>query len=82
MNIIGPIFAFIAVLVLLYFGMGIVQTMMDNADESIEDGTELSDSLNTSVELTAPAFGIMGMSVWVLVLIVVIGGLYLLMKCL
>lgn len=80
MNIIGPVFAVIVVLMLLYFGLGTTQTMMEDADANIDDGTELSASLNTSIELTEPAFNIMSMGVWILILIFVIGMLYLLMK--
>lgn len=80
MNIIGPVFAVVVVLMLLYFGLGTTQTMMEDADANIDDGTELSDSLNTSVELTEPAFNIMSMGVWLLVLIFIIGGLYLLVN--
>lgn len=76
MNIIGPVFAVVVVLMLLYFGLGTTQTMMEDADANIDDGTELSDSLNTSVELTEPAFNIMSMGVWILILIFIIGGLY------
>lgn len=80
MNIIGPVFATVVVLMLLFFGLGSTQTMMEDADANIDDGTELSASLNTSIELTEPAFNIMGMGVWLLVLIFVIGGLYLLLS--
>ena len=80
MQIIGAIFATITVLFLLFFGLGTTQTMMSDADIAIDDGTALSDSFNTSVELTAPAFSIMGAGVWLLVLIFVIGGLYLLLS--
>lgn len=80
MNIIGPVFAVVVVLMLLYFGLGTTQTMMEDADANIDDGTELSDSLNTSVELTEPAFNIMSMGVWILILIFIIGGLYLLIN--
>ena len=80
MNIIGPVFATVVVLMLLYFGLGTTQTMMEDADANIDDGTELSDSLNTSVELTEPAFNIMSMGVWILILIFVIGMLYLLIN--
>ena len=80
MNIIGPIFSVVVILMLLYFGLGTTQTMMEDADANIDDGTELSASFNTSVELTEPAFNIMSMGVWLLVLIFVIGGLYLLIN--
>ena len=80
MNIIGPVFAVVVVLMLLYFGLGTTQTMMEDADANIDDGTELSDSLNTSIELTEPAFNIMSMGVWILILIFIIGGLYLLIN--
>lgn len=80
MNIIGPIFAVVVVLMLLYFGLGTTQTMMDDADANIDDGTALSASLNTSIELTEPAFNIMAAGVWILVLIFMIGGLYLLLQ--
>ena len=82
MNIIGPIFAVVVVLMIIYFGLGVTQTMMEDADESVGNNTELSQSLNTSKELTAPAFNIMGMGVWLLVLLFVIGGLYLLLNVL
>lgn len=80
MQIIGAIFSVVVVLMLLYFGLGSTQTMMSDADIAIDDGTALSDSFNTSVELTAPAFSIMGTGVWLLVLIFIIGGLYLLLS--
>ena len=80
MNIIGAVFSVVVVLMLLYFGLGTTQTMMEDADANIDDGTELSDSLNTSVELTEPAFNIMSMGVWILILIFIIGGLYLLIN--
>ena len=80
MNIIGPVFSVVVILMLLYFGLGTTQTMMSDADSAIDDGTALSDSLNTSVELTEPAFNIMGMGVWILILIFVIGMLYLLIN--
>ena len=80
MNIIGPVFAVVVVLMLLYFGLGTTQTMMEDADANIDDGTELSDSLNTSIELIEPAFNIMSMGVWILILIFIIGGLYLLLS--
>ena len=80
MNIIGAVFSVVVVLMLLYFGLGTTQTMMEDADANIDDGTELSDSLNTSVELTEPAFNIMSMGVWILILIFIIGGLYLLLS--
>ena len=80
MNIIGAVFSVVVVLMLLYFGLGTTQTMMEDADANIDDGTELSDSLNTSVELTEPAFNIMSMGVWILILIFIIGGLYLLLR--
>ena len=80
MQIIGAIFSVVVVLMLLYFGLGSTQTMMSDADNAIDDGTALSASLNTSIELTAPAFNIMSMGVWLLVLIFVIGGLYLLIN--
>lgn len=82
MNIIGPIFAVVVVLMIIYFGLGTTQTMMDNADESVGDDAELAQSLNTSKELTEPAFNIMGMGVWLLVLLFVIGALYLLINVL
>ena len=80
MNIIGPVFAVVVVLMLLYFGLGTTQTMMEDADANIDDGTALSASLNTSIELTEPAFNIMSMGVWILVLIFVIGMLYILIN--
>ena len=80
MQIIGAIFSVVVVLMLLYFGLGTTQTMMSDADSAIDDGTALSDSLNTSIELTEPAFNIMGMGVWILILIFIIGGLYLLLS--
>ena len=80
MNIIGPVFAVVVVLMLLYFGLGTTQTMMEDADANIDDGTELSASLNTSIELTEPAFNIMSMGVWILILIFVIGMLYILIN--
>lgn len=82
MNIIGPIFSVIVIIMLLYFGLGTVQTMMDDADASIDSGTALESSYNTSVELTEPAFNIMGMGVWILILVFVIGVLYLLLNLL
>lgn len=82
MNIIGPIFAIIVVIMLLYFGLGTVQTMMDDADANIDSGTALESSYNTSVELTEPAFNIMGMGVWILILIFIIGSLFLLLNIL
>lgn len=82
MNIIGPVFAVVVVLMLLYFGLGTTQTMIDDAEANVGNDTELSQSLNTSKELTEPAFNIMSMGVWLLVLIFVIGGLYLLVQVL
>jgi len=82
MNVIGPIFAVVCVLMLLYFGLGTTQTMMDSASANVGNDTELSDSLNTSMELTEPAFNIMSMGVWILVLIFVIGAVYMLMRIL
>lgn len=82
MNIIGPVFSVVVVLMLLYFGLGTTQTMIDDAEASVGDDTELSQSLNTSKELTEPAFNIMSMGVWLLVLIFVIGALYLLVNVL
>lgn len=82
MNIIGPVFSVVVVLMLLYFGLGTTQTMIDDAETSVGDDTELSQSLNTSKELTEPAFNIMSMGVWLLVLIFVIGALYLLVNVL
>lgn len=80
MNVIGPIFAVVCILLLLYFGLGTTQTMMDDATGNVANSTELSDSLNTSKELTAPTFSIMTTLVWFMVLIALIGVLYLIMK--
>lgn len=80
MNIIGPVFAVVVVLMLLYFGLGTTQTMMTDAELNVGDDTALSASLNTSIELTEPAFNIMSMGVWILILIFVIGMLYLLIN--
>jgi len=82
MNIIGPVFAVVVILMLLYFGLGTTQTMIEDADAKIDGGTELSESFNTSVELTEPAFNIMSLGVWLLVLVYVIGGLYLILQVL
>lgn len=82
MAIIGAVFTVVVVLVLLYFGMSVVSPMMDDADSNIDSGTALEDSYETSVEMTAPAFSIMGAGVWILVLVFVISGLYLLLKVL
>lgn len=80
MQIIGAVFATVVVLLLLYFGLGTVNTMMSDADSVIDDGTALSANLNTSIALTEPAFNIMAAGVWILVLIFIIGGLYLLLQ--
>ena len=80
MQIIGAVFSVVVVLIILYFGLGTVNTMMSDADSAIDDDTALSASLNTSVELTEPAFNIMAAGVWLLVLIFIIGGLYLLLQ--
>lgn len=80
MQIIGAVFATVVVLLLLYFGLGTVNTMMSDADSVIDDGTALSANLNTSIALTEPAFNIMAAGVWLLVLIFMIGGLYLLLQ--
>lgn len=82
MNVISTVFIVIAVLILLYFGLGIIQPMMDDAEANVGNDTALSDSLNTSIELTAPSFTIMGGMVWILVLVFVIGALLLLIKIL
>jgi len=80
MNVIGSTFLVIAIIILLYFGMGVSQTLMDDADANVGNDTALSDSLNTTKDLTVPAFTIMSMSVWILILIMVISVLYLLMR--
>ena len=80
MNIIGPVFSVVVILMILYFGLGTTQTMMEDADANIDDGTALSANLNTSIALTEPAFNIMAAGVWLLVLIFMIGGLYLLLQ--
>ena len=80
MNIIGPIFSVVVILMLLYFGLGTTQTMIDDAELNVGNDTALSDSLDTSIALTEPAFNIMSMGVWLLVLIFVIGALYLLIN--
>ena len=82
MQIIGATFSVVVVLIILYFGLGTVNTMMSDADSVIDDGTALSANLNTSIALTEPAFNIMAAGVWLLVLIFVIGSLYLLVKVL
>jgi len=80
LSVVGSVFVIVCVIALLYFGLGTTQTLMDDADASVTNGTELSDSLNTSKDLTAPTFSILNMLVWILVLIAVIGVLYLLTK--
>jgi len=80
MNVISGVFAVVVVLFLLYFGLGINNTMMCSASADIDDDDTLSDSLNSSIELAEPTFNILTMGVWILVLTFVIGGLYLLLS--
>lgn len=79
MNIIGPIFAMIAVIALLYFGMGTVQDLSDQAELEINATDDMYDSLQTADNTTTAAFSIMVIAPWLFVLIAVIGGLMLLM---
>ena len=80
MQIIGAVFSVVVVLMLLYFGLGTTQTMMTDAELNVGNDSALSDSLDTSIALTEPAFNIMSMGVWILILIFIIGGLYLLLS--
>lgn len=80
MNVIGPIFAVVCILMLLYFGLGSTQVMMDDATNSVGNDTQMSDSLNTSIELVEPTFSIMNGIVYLLILVAVIGVLYMLLK--
>lgn len=79
MNIIGPIFAMIAVITLLYFGMGTVQDLSDQAELEINATDDMYDSLQTADNTTTAAFSIMVIAPWLFVVIAVIGGLMLLM---
>ena len=79
MNIIGPIFAMIAVIALLYFGMGTVQDLSDQAELEINATDDMYDSLQTADNTSTAAFSIMVIAPWLFVLIAVIGGLMLLM---
>ena len=79
MNIIGPTFAMIAVIALLYFGMGTVQDLSDQAELEINATDEMYDSLQTADNTTTAAFSIMVIAPWLLVLIAIIGVLMLLM---
>lgn len=79
MNIIGPLFAMIAVIALLYFGMGTVQSLSDQAEIEIDPGDDMYDSLQTADNTTTATFSIMGMAPWILVLMATIGVLMLLM---
>lgn len=80
MNIIGPVFSIVVIMMLLYFGLGTTQVLMDDASANVGNDTELSGSLDTAVQLTEPAFNILTVSVWLLILIAVIGMLYMIMK--
>ena len=79
MNVIGPIFAMISVIALLYFGMGTVQDLSDQAELEINATDDMYDSLQTADNTTTAAFSIMGVAPWLFVLIAVIGGLMLLL---
>jgi len=79
MNVIGPIFAMISVIVLLYFGMGTVQDLSDQAELEINATDSMYDSLQTADNTSTAAFSIMGMAPWLFVIIAVIGVLMLLM---
>jgi len=79
MNIIGPIFAMISVIALLYFGMGTVQDLSDQAELEINATDDMYDSLQTADNTTTAAFSIMGVAPWLFVLIAVISGLMLLL---
>jgi len=79
MNIIGPIFAMIAVIALLYFGMGTVQDLSDQAELEINATDDMYDSLQTADNTSTAAFSIMVIAPWLFVVIAVIGGLMLLM---
>ena len=79
MNIIGPLFAMIAVIALLYFGMGTVQSLSDQAEIEIGPGDDMYDSLQTADNTSTAAFSIMGLAPWILVLMATIGVLMLLM---
>lgn len=79
-NVVGPIFAVVSILVMLYFGLGQVSILSDQAGVDINESSDMYESLQTADSITQNTFNLLSWLPYFLGFVALIGGLYMLLE--
>ena len=77
-NIIGLVFAGIVMFILIFFGIGTIQSLHDGAN--VTEGDDLYDQYQTATEVTTQTLGFMGYIPYLFFVLAIFGTLLLLVK--
>lgn len=78
MNVIGLVFAGVIMFMLIFFGLGTSQELINGANITAAD--DMSDNFNTTKIVTTQTFGLMGYIPYLLFITALLGVLLMLMK--